>query len=29
MSFYLVKGKYSNAAFKGIVDSPQDREAAA
>jgi uncharacterized protein with GYD domain len=26
---YFVKGKYSNAAFKGIVDSPQDREAAA
>ena len=29
MSLYLVKGKYSNAAFKGMVDSPQDREAAA
>ena len=29
MGLYLVKGKYSNAAFKGMVDSPQDREAAA
>ena len=29
MSLYLVKGKYSNAAFKGMVDSQQDREAAA
>ena len=29
MSLYLVKGKYSNAAFKGMVDSPQDRETAA
>ena len=29
MSLYLVKGKYSNAAFKGMVDHPQDREAAA
>ena len=29
MSLYLVKGKYSNAAFKGMVDSPQDWEAAA
>jgi uncharacterized protein with GYD domain len=29
MSLYLVRGKYSNAAFKGMVDSPQDREAAA
>ena len=29
MSLYLVKGKYSNAAIKGMVESPQDREAAA
>jgi uncharacterized protein with GYD domain len=26
---YLVKGKYSNAAFKRMVDSPQDQEATA
>ena len=28
-ALYLVRGKYSNAAFKGMVDSSQDREAAA
>ena len=29
MALFLVRGKYGNAAFKGTVDSPQDREAAA
>ena len=29
MSLYLARAKYSNAAFKGMVDNPQDREAAA
>ena len=29
MALYLARAKYSNAAFKGMVDSPQDREAAA
>ena len=28
MALYLARAKYSNAAFKGMVDSPQDREAA-
>ena len=28
MSLYLARAKYSNAAFKGMVDNPQDREAA-
>jgi len=27
MALYLARAKYSNAAFKGMVDSPQDREA--
>ena len=29
MALYLARAKYSNAAFKGMVDSPQDRQAAA
>ncbi len=29
MALYLARAKYSNAAFKGMVDNPQDREAAA
>ena len=29
MSLYFFSAKYSNAAFKGMVDTPQDREAAA
>ena len=29
MALYLARAKYSNAAFKGMVDCPQDREAAA
>lgn len=29
MALYLARAKYSNAAFKGMVESPQDREAAA
>ena len=27
MAIYLARAKYSNAAFKGMVDIPQDREA--
>ena len=29
MALYLARAKYSNSAFKGMVDSPQDLEAAA
>ena len=29
MALYLARAKYSNAAFKGMVDSPQDLQAAA
>ena len=29
MALYLARAKYSNSAFKGMVDNPQDREAAA
>ena len=29
MSLYFFSAKYSNAAFKGMVDTPQDWEAAA
>ena len=29
MALYLMNAKYSNAAYKGMVDTPQDRAAAA
>ena len=28
MALYLMNAKYSNAAYKGMVDTPQDRAAA-